>query len=191
MLYIQKGLRGSMIDNKAADRLICEIAAGDMSALETLYRELAPGVFAFARSIVRDDATAQDIMQDTFVRVYNSAPNFRASGLGKAWIMQIARNLALNAVMRRQDSEPQEVIEERAAGESTEDCVEARVMIDHALNVLTDAEREVVVLHAVSGLKLDAVARIIGEPLGTVKWRHSRAMKKIRTAMAGGEEAAK
>lgn len=179
-----------MIDNKAADKLICDIAGGDMSALETLYRGLAPGVFAFARSIVRDDALAQDIMQDTFVRVYNSAGSFRPRGLGKAWVMQIARNLALDALTRRTASEPEEVIGERPAGDSTEDSAEARVMIGHALSVLTDAEREVIVLHAVSGLKLEEIARITGEPLGTVKWRRSRAMKKIRTAMAGGEEAA-
>ncbi len=187
----RKGCVVLMIDNKAVDRLICDIAQGDMSALETLYCELAPGVYAFARSIVKDDAAAQDIMQDTFVRVYNSAASFHARGLGKAWIMQIARNLSLNAVMRTAKNEPEDVIEDRPAGESTEDAAETRLMISAALDALTDAEREVLVLHAVSGLKLDAIAKITGEPLGTVKWRHSQAMKKIRSAMAVGEEAAK
>jgi len=179
-----------MIDNKAADALICAVASGDMSALETLYNELAPSVFAFARSILKDDAAAQDVMQDTFVRVYNSSTGFKACGLGKAWIMQIARNLALNVLTGRTSNESEETIADRPGSESTEDTAEARVMISRAMDALSDAEREVIVLHAVSGLKLDKIAKITGEPLGTVKWRHSSAMKKIRAAMAAGEEAA-
>jgi len=180
-----------LLDNKAADLLICAVAQGDMSALEKLYCELAPAVCAFARSIVKDEAAAQDIMQDTFVRVYNSAAAFRPCGLGCAWIMQIARNLSLNALTRFARIEPQENAPETAAAESTADSVEARVMIMSALDTLSEAERQVVTLHAVSGLKLDEVARVLNEPLGTIKWRHSAAMKKIRAAMSAGEEAVK
>lgn len=180
-----------MMDNKTADRLICAVAQGDMSALEQLYSELAPGVFAFARSIVKDEAAAQDIMQDTFVRVYNSAGSFSPRGLGRAWIMQIARNLSLNAISRFDRSVPEEAAAEQAASDSTEDSAEARVMVMNALDMLSDAEREVVTLHAVSGLKLEIIARIMDEPLGTIKWRHSQAMKKFRAAMTAGEEAAK
>ena len=72
-----------MMDNKTADRLILALAGGDMSALEALYSELAPVVYAFANSIVKNDTAAQDIMQDTFVRVYNSASSFKATGFGR------------------------------------------------------------------------------------------------------------
>ena len=179
-----------MLDNKAADALICAVGRGDMTALETLYSQLALAVFAFARSIVKDEALAQDIMQDTFVRVHNSAAAFTPSGLGKAWIIQIARNLALNALRRYDRSCPEEAAAETAAPDSTAETAEAKLMINHALESLNDAEREIVTLHAVSGLKLDAIARVLNQPLGTVKWRHSQALKKIRAAMAAGEEAA-
>jgi len=179
-----------MIDNKAADALICAVAKGDMTALETLYTELAPQVYAFARSIVKDDAAAQDIMQDTFVRVYNSASGFKPTGYGRAWIMRIARNLAINALSRYDRTEPEEAIADLPAGDSTSETAEARVMISKAMSMLSDAEREVITLHAVSGLKLDLIAKILEEPLGTVKWRHAQALKKIRAAMAAGEEAA-
>ena len=179
-----------MIDNKKADVLICAVAGGDMSALEQLYSGLAPAVYAFARSIVKDDTAAQDIMQDTFVRVYNSASGFKAQGYGKAWIMQIARNLSINYLTARTSTEPEELIAEHPSVDSTSDAAEARVMLSRAMDTLTDAERETVILHAVSGLKLERIAEIFAEPLGTVKWRHSRAMKKIRAAMAEGKEAA-
>ena len=176
-----------MIDNKAADKLICDIAGGDMSALETLYRGLAPGVFAFARSIVRDDALAQDIMQDTFVRVYNSAGSFRPRGLGKAWVMQIARNLALDALTRRTAAEPEEVIGERPAGDSTEDSAEARVMIGHALSVLTDAEREVIVLHYLQNLSAEELGEIVGLSASAVYRRLAKAKEMLRELLKGWE----
>lgn len=187
----RKGSVIHLIDNRAADVLICAIGQGDMSALEALYSELAPAVFAFARSVVKDEAAAQDIMQDTFVRVYNSAAAFKARGLGCAWVMQIARNLSLNSLSRFSRTEPEEAISDAPADDSTEDSVEARVMVSAALDTLSDAERQVITLHAVSGLKLDAIARVMNEPLGTIKWRHSQAMKKIRAAMSAGEEAVK
>ena len=104
--------------------------------------------------------------------------------------MQIARNLSLNAVTRTPGGEASEVIDDRASWENTEDSAEARVMINAALDRLSESQREVVVLHAVSGLRLEEIARVTGQPLGTVKWRHSQAMKIIRAAMADGEEAA-
>ncbi len=178
-----------MIDNKRADALICAVAKGDMSALERLYNELAPAVFAFARAIVKNESTAQDIMQDTFVRVFNSASSFRPQGYGKAWIMQIARNLSLNALAVRTYDDVDEAAEKPSA-DSTEETAEARMMVAAAMDSLSEAERQVVVLHAVSGLKLERIAQILEEPIGTVKWRHSQAMKKIRAAMSAGEEAA-
>lgn len=179
-----------MLDNQTADRLICAVGRGDMSALETLYTELSRAVFAFARSIVRDDSTAQDIMQDTFVRLHNGASAFRPSGTGRAWIMQIARNLSLNAVTRR-PTEPEELIAERAASDSTQDAAETRVLLLEALASLDDTQRQIVTLHAVSGMTLAEVAEVLGEPLGTVKWRNAEAMKRIRGIMNEGEAAAR
>lgn len=179
-----------MIDNRDADKLICALAKGNMSALERLYTELAPAVYAFARSITKNDESAQDIMQDTFVRVFNSAGKFKPQGYGKAWIMQIARNLSINAVTSRVRTEPEDVLADCPSPGSTEESTETRVMLEWAMKCLTDAEREVITLHAVSGLKLQQIAQVMEEPLGTVKWRHSQAMKKIRTAMAAGEEGA-
>ena len=78
------------------DALIKRIAEQDMSALETLYRDLYTDVFAYLLSILRNAAAAQDLAQDTFLRVYKSAAGFHSRGQGRAWVLKIARNLALN-----------------------------------------------------------------------------------------------
>ncbi len=173
------------MDNKTADLLIRKTGQGDMNAFEQLYNELSKGVYALALSIVKNKSAAEDIMQDTFVRVYNAASGFNSSGAGVAWIMRIARNLSITAVSAR-ISEPEEKIDEEKSYIGTEASAVDRLMLENALQALNDNERRIITLHAVTGLKLNEIANILDEPLGTIKWRHSEAMKKLRKSL--GEE---
>ena len=174
------------MDNKTADGLICKIGQGDMSALEELYNALSRGVYAFALSIVRDTSAAEDIMQDTFVRVYNAAPCFRAGGAGVSWVMRIAHNLAINAV-KAHPVQPEDQIDIFRSFSGAESSAVDRVMINAALDSLSETERKIVVLHAVMGMKLNEISEIINEPLGTVKWRHSAAVRKLRKMLSDAE----
>lgn len=167
------------MDNNTADALILRISQGDMSALEELYNGLSRGVYAFALSIVRDKTMAEDIMQDTFVRVFSAASAFHAKGTGISWVMRIAHNLAINSVKTR-SCVPENESEKNAPTADTEGAAVERVMIKNALDRLDDAEREIVALHSVVGLTLAEISQIVGQPLGTVKWRHATALKKLR-----------
>ncbi len=166
------------------DVLIKRVSGGDTDSLEKLYNACAKGVYALAYSIVRSHAAAEDIMQDTFVRVWASASTFTAKGNGKAWIYRIARNLALNAVTRRK-TDSLDAIEEDSgtlltSNVSTEDAAVTGHSIEHALSLLSENEREVITLHSMSGLTLNEIAVLLDVPLGTVKWRHAQALKKLR-----------
>lgn len=171
------------MDNRTADALIERISAGDMSALEDLYTQFSQAVYAYAMTIVKDKVVAEDIMQDVFVKVYQNASGFRAEGYGKAWILRIARNLALNAVTRRRESEPEEAFETLRAPDRPEDSAIIRVSLKEALDALSDEERRIVTLHAVSGMTLGEIAATLSQPLGTVKWKHAGALKKLRRAV--------
>lgn len=166
------------------DILIKRVAEGDTDSLETLYNACAKGVYALAYSIVKSHAMAEDIMQDTFVRVFSSASSFTSVGNGRAWIYRIARNLSLNAVTRRRtdslDSIAEQTGNQIASHVSTEDTAVTEHSVDHALSQLSDNEREVITLHSMSGLTLKEIASLLGVPLGTVKWRHAQALKKLR-----------
>ena len=77
------------------DALILRIAQGDTAALEVLYRQTSSSIYGFALSILRDPTAAEDVMQDTFVSVMQSAPGYQPSGKPMAWLLTITRNLAL------------------------------------------------------------------------------------------------
>ena len=82
------------------DALILRIAQGDTAALEVLYRQTSSSIYGFALSILRDPVAAEDVMQDTFVSVMQSAPGYQPSGKPMAWLLTIARNLALMRLRR-------------------------------------------------------------------------------------------
>ena len=171
------------MDSKAADALIVRVSRGDMSALEELYNEFSRAVYAYAMTIVNDRDTAEDIMQDVFVKVYRCSSGFVPQGLGKAWIMRIARNLSLNAVTRRREEGTEEELETLRAPDRPEDHAVLRVALDGAMKSLSDDERQIVTLHAVSDMTLSDIAKTLGQPLGTVKWKHAAALKKLRGAV--------
>lgn len=166
------------------DILIKRVADGDTDSLEKLYNACAKGIYALAYSIVKNHTTAEDIMQDTFVRVWSSASGFTSVGNGKAWIYRIARNLSLNAVTRNRtdslDAITEEVGDRLADNISTEETAVNSHSIDHALSALSDREREVIVLHSLSGFTLQEIAALLSVPTGTIKWRHAQALKKLR-----------
>ncbi len=173
------------MDNIAVDALILRVAAGDMSALEELYNGLADMVYGFAMTIVKNPAVAEDIRQDVFVKIYNGAGSFKSSGFGKSWIMMITRNLSLNAVSRGV-TEPEDALVNMQSGDNTEQSAIINLTLRRALERLSDDERRIVTLHALSGLRLNQIADIMDMPLGTVKWKHSKALKQLKSEF--GEE---
>jgi RNA polymerase sigma factor, sigma-70 family len=168
------------LDGQAADNLILKIAEGDMSALEQLYNAMYGEIFAYLFSMLGGDRqNAEDLAQDTFVRVFRYAPKFAACGQGRAWVYRIAGRLALNHFGR--NGVAAEALDEHIpdAGNVEESAVNSAAIAE-ALAAISPEERQVVSLHAFSGLTLREISEVLGQPLGTVKWRHAEAIKKLR-----------
>ncbi len=170
------------------DILITRVATGDTDSLEQLYNACAKGVYALAYSFVKNHAVAEDIMQDTFVRVWSSAADFNSVGSGKAWIYRIARNLSINAVTRNRADSLDALTEKNgdrlADDTSAEDTAVNSHAIDRAIAALSSKEREVIILHSISGFTLYEIASLLSVPIGTIKWRHAQALKKLRSLLS-------
>jgi len=188
LLGMQTTEHGSMEDRRELDRLLAEIAAGDQEALAQLYQRTRAAVYGLALSYLKNAHDAQDVTQDTFVRVWDSAPKYRPQGSPMGWLLMVARNLALMKLRRREkqgelDEREWEAIPADAAGISPED----RLALQTALAALEDQERQVVVLHAVTGLKHREIAVLLELPLATVLSKYRRALKKLRVQLEGDD----
>lgn len=167
------------------DELLQQIATGDMRALEVLYRAMRVRVFAVALAVTGERVMAEDVMQDTFLRVYHGAPGYRPGTRARAWVLMIARHLALDAV-RRRAREPASVTAGQGAAPGGEpDAV--RLDLVNALLQLGMVDRQIVVLHDMAGLTHAEIAAELLLPAGTVRWRYRIALARLRPLVAEEE----
>ncbi len=170
------------------DELILRIAQGKSGALEQLYRQTASAVYGYALSILKDATAAEDVMQDTFVNVLQSATSYQPCGKAMAWILTITRNLAL---MRLRRFENKNVSFEEVY-HTEDECdhfaqSENRMVLSSVLEKLSDDERQIVMLHAISGLKHREIAEMLDIPQATVISKYNRALGKLRALMGGDD----
>lgn len=178
----QEGVR----DRQVLEMLLGEIAAGNQEALAQLYRRARTAVYGLALSYVKNAQDAQDLTQDTFVRVWDAAPQYRPQGSPMGWVLTIARNLSLMKLREGQrkgelEEEQWNAIPAQAPGISHED----RLLVQNALAALEEQERRIVVLHAVTGLKHREVAALLELPLATVLSKYHRGLRKLKLRLEG------
>jgi RNA polymerase sigma-70 factor (ECF subfamily) len=163
------------------DRLTAHLLAardGDDAALTAAIRTAQPDVRRFLRLLV-DDADLEDVVQDTFIRAYQSLGRFRAESSGRTWLLAIARRAAADATRRR--------VRQRRARERAErlaaDATAPDPSDEHALRDLVaglDRERrEAFVLTQVVGCPYLEAAEICGVPVGTIRSRVARAREEL------------
>ena len=174
--------------NGELEALISGIAAGSREDLAELYRRTRVAVYGLALSYLKNGAEAEDVAQDTFVKVWAAAPSYRPQGKPMAWLLTIARNLALGRL--RTAARIQDLSEAQWSAFSIESdslTADDRTVLAAALGRLSDEERHIVVLHAVCGLKHREIAQFLGLALPTVLSKYHRSLKKLKTILEGDD----
>ena len=138
--------------------------------------------------MLKNAQDAQDALHDCFVSIHAAAPGYRGRGKAMAWILTIARNHCLHRLRersRRADSPPEDW---EALLEAREDMPpEDRLLIRQCMTLLTDEERNILLLHAVAGFKHREIAGMLSRPVSTVLSKYHRALKKLREQWQKGE----
>ena len=166
---------------KRLDDDLARMAGGDQAALADLYAATRDAVFGFALSLLKNAHDAEDVLQDTYVVLWQAAKDYVSMGKPMAWILTITRSLCLQKLRqyKRQTDLPQEDWEpwlQAKAGLSQED----RIALRQCLAQLDDRERQIIVLHAVAGLKHREIADLLDIPLSTALSKYHRGLKKLR-----------
>lgn len=169
----------STVERPIDDALIRRIADGDMDALRTLYDHVRGGVFGLALSIVKNTHDADDILQETFLKIYAHAGEYKPQGKPLAWVFTIARHLALDKL--RQSSRTQPLDSGLAVDGQAITDADDRLLLEALLGTLPDEEKQILILHAVSGMKHREIAGVLGLPLGTVLSKYHRAVKRLKS----------
>ncbi len=177
------------------EALLAGYATGDPSTAAVFVRRFQGRVYGLALTIVRQPAIAEEVAQETFVRVFRHAGNYDArKGRVSTWLLSIARNLAIDVTrMRRLDPVDPDVIAAEVSLTSQEPAADMAIQPDEreqlraAITELPDDQRRALVLAAYMGRTAREISDLDDVPLGTVKTRIRTAMLKLRDELEVGE----
>jgi RNA polymerase sigma-70 factor (ECF subfamily) len=165
----------------AYEGFLSAMASGDVSALERLYAKTKAAVYGYALSILKNRQNAEDVMQDTYIRIFAAAKSYKPQGKPLAWILTITRHFALMKLREqaRHPTVPEEELPLTAPGDKIEQSLDRQILAA-ALAILSDEERHIVILHSVAGLKHREIAALLKLPLSTTLSKYRRALEKLR-----------
>jgi len=183
------------------EELARRVGAGDPVAFTALMRRYNQSLYRAARSILKDDAEAEDAVQEAYMQAYRSIGGFRGEAKLSTWLMRIAVNEAIARTRKRSrraevirldgdvplDSDIPEATMNQATPEQPEQGAlraETRRLIENRIDGLPDAFRAVFVLRALEDMSVEETAAALGIPEATVRSRFFRARGLLREALA-------
>ena len=163
--------------------------AGSSDGFDRVYAALAGLLHRYLASLVRDQSLADDLVQETFLRIHRSRRTYSPAYPVLPWVFAIARHVYLmnrRASVRRGRHEVECTVETpEPASRSTADAALARDELARALAQVPPDRREAVVLHHIVGLAFRDVARALGISETAAKLRSSRGFANLRRIMVG------
>lgn len=179
---------GCVDDARTAEELLSAVAHGDERAFERLYDQLAAPVTGMVRAVVRDPTQSEEVVQEVFVQLWQTALQYRHDRGGvRAWAMTVAHHRAVDRVRAAQAHAKRErtaYVRNYPGGpydgvvEQVLDNCERR-QVRECLWELTDLERESIVLAYYQALTYCQVAEALGVASGTVKYRMRAGLRRL------------
>jgi RNA polymerase sigma-70 factor (ECF subfamily) len=162
-----------------------------MCEFHSLVEQEIPRLRRYARALTRETNRADDLVQDTLLRAISKSHLWQEGTDIRAWLFTIMHNQHVNSVRRALREEVTVSVEQVASTlVATSDPTTSRQLheLEHALDHLSEGQRQVVMLVGLEGMTYDEAAKILGVPIGTVRSRLGRARDALRGLM-GMEEA--
>lgn len=169
-------------DEEKIASLAVEFREGSDGAFKSLYQEFHSSVYRFCLRMLRDPMQAKDSFQETFIKAFEHRSEFRGDNF-PAWLFTIARRVCLNAIRARRNHDS---FDETFHGESfsfEKHDVVLRALIEQAVNSLTPALRESLILRDYEGYSYQQIAEIAGIELSLAKVRVHRARLALRSIL--------
>ncbi|MEQ6125016.1 RNA polymerase sigma factor [Pseudotenacibaculum sp. MALMAid0570] len=164
------------------EQIMIEVSKGDLDQLRHLFDRYHLRIYNFFQKMVRNQAVSEDLTQDVFAKVirYRSSYN---QGNFASWIFTIARNI-FSTYYQKQKKERSHMINDDMtdSGEIliTESNEEELSHLQRALLMLSNSDRELIVMHRFQEIKYSQIAEIMGSSEGAVKVKVHRALKKLK-----------
>ena len=175
------------------DALVLRYCQGDAAAFDALFERHYTSVYHFARMILGGNDGAEDVLQEAFLAVAQTAATYTPCGRFRGWLLRIVRNRCLNRLDaervrgRTFGSDGLEVLDPAAAdpppGAAAQACEQATIL-SRAISALPQRQREALVLYALERMSYAHIAEVLEMPVNTVKTLIHRARVGVAQALA-------
>jgi RNA polymerase sigma-70 factor (ECF subfamily) len=164
--------------------LIGRIADGDRLAMQVLFARHHVRVYRFILRLVRNEATAEDLVSEVFLDVWRQAGKFEGRSAASTWMLSIARFKALSALRRKSEQELDDAMAETIVDDADDPQASLQKkdtgdVLRQAISTLSAEHREIIDLVYYHEKSVEEVAQIVGIPAATVKTRMFYARKKL------------
>ena len=166
--------------------LVREAQAGNDDAFERLYRKHGRRIYALCLRMVSDPDRAEELMQDAFVRAWNTIGSFQHKSAFGTWLHRLSVNVVLSDMRAEKRRSSRELLPgdlDQFKHEVRDALPETRMDLERAIAALPSGAKEVLVLHDIEGYRYREIAGLIGVAEGTVKSQLSRARRLVREAL--------
>jgi RNA polymerase sigma-70 factor (ECF subfamily) len=179
--------------------LMRSFAARDAGAADVLYRRFAGRIYGLGLVMLGNDAAAQDLVQDTFVKLWRSAERYdRSRGKLETWVLLMARSLAIDAIRRRVlEARTLDLTDHPTEADQTPGPDERAATLDlterarRAMASLPPEQRAALELAYLGGKTSAEISDLEGIPVGTAKTRIRAALLRLRESLAADIDSAK
>ena len=186
---------GSAVERTVDPRLLDRAAHGDLAAFDEILRPRLTRMYRMAVAITRSEPDARDAVQEASIHAWRELARLRSPDRFDAWLDQILVNACKSLLRRsrrvqvreieldRPEDEGDRTAGIRSLGSSTDPDATEVDLIRRAFERLAPDVRSLLVLHYVEERPLAEIARVLGSPVGTIKWRLSNARKALDRAL--------
>jgi len=185
---VAQAITGSATMTDADTLLVERCQQNDLEAFEELVRRYQNRIYSFVCKTTNDPTEAEDLTQETFLRVYKSIHRFRGESTFQTWLYRIAHNICVDRSRRSQrqvpvafsldaphdddgETGPRELPDESRNPARVAERGELQRLVRHCLSQMSEKLRTVIILYDLQGLSYEEIAETLACPLGTVKSR--------------------
>jgi len=168
------------------ETLLSKMAKGNKEAFKEFYRLTNASVYAFSLSILKSIPDAEDITQTIYLNLFRNVGKYKSKGKPMAWILTMVKNLCYDKIRKDSHTEPLHDFKDYKTNITTYSTIDNKLLAEACLNILPDEERNILILHIVSGLKHREISELLQTPIGTITSKYNRALDKIKKHIQGG-----
>jgi RNA polymerase sigma-70 factor (ECF subfamily) len=168
-----------IFENAECEKAVLKIADGDHDALKTVHKLMNRQIYAVAYSVLQDFSLSDDIVQETYIKIMEKAFSYRKGTNARAWILSIARNIAIDVFRRRKFECDTDTLPEES-GRFDESSILFSMEVKRALDMLDDEERQIITMKIYAGLKHKEIGPLLGINEESCKKKYQRAIAKLR-----------